>query len=255
MQVELELPTPTPFIYTVVQNDTLFAIAARFNISLDALLAANAGVDARALSPGAQLIIPTGDEAAATAVPQITPAPARTSPVQCYSSPAGELRCFLLVTNDSSQVLENVTGIIQLLGTSGEVLANMEAVPPLDIVPVGGRMPLVGYLAEEPAGWTQAQAELLSAFWLPESDDLYLDVNVDYDWAAANQGLAARVQGQLELAADASTIWVLTVAYDSAGNVVGLRRWESSGDTAFNFWVYSLAGEISSVEVLAQARP
>lgn len=252
---ELVLPTPTPFIYTVVQNDTLFAIAANFNISLDALMAANPGVDARALSPGTELIIPTGAEAAATSIPQITPVPVTVLPVQCYSSAAGELWCFLPVVNDGDQPLENVTGIIQLVDASGEVLANMEAVPPLDVVAVGTKMPLVGYLDEAPAGWTQAQAELLSAFWLPSIEGLYVNVtDLDFDWAPAGEN-AARVQGTLNLAGDASSVWVLAVAYDSAGSIVGVRRWESAGEPSFNFWVYSLAGEIADVQVLAQARP
>lgn len=233
----------------------MFAIAANHNVSLDALMAANPGVDARALSPGAQLIIPTGAESAATALPQITPVPVTTRPVQCYATAADELWCFVLAVNEGDQALENLIGLVQLLDANGEVLANIEAVAPLDVLAVGEQMPLVAYLADAPAGWTGVQAELLSAFWLPDPEGLYVEVtNIDFNWAPAGEGKAARIQGQVNLAGEASEIWVLAVAYDALGNVVGVRRAES-GEVDFNFWVYSLGPAIAEVQVLAQARP
>lgn len=250
-------PTPTPFFYTVVQNDTFFGIAASLNIDLSALIAANPGVDPRFLSPGMELLIPSGPEASATGLPPITPVPAGTQPPVCYASAGGELWCYLPVVNEGSQILENVVGLVQLLDTGGEVLANIKAMPLLNILAPGQQMPLVAYLKEAPAGWQQARAELLSAFWLPDPAGLYLNVlDVDFEWThvSAHQR-AVRVQGQMRLAEDAAGVWVLAVAYDVGGNPVGVRRWEGRGETNFEFLLYSLGPAIAEVQVLVEAWP
>ncbi|HEY5156610.1 MAG TPA: LysM domain-containing protein, partial [Anaerolineales bacterium] len=58
--VEIVLPTPTTFIYTVVQGDTLIGIAGRYAITLEALMAANPSIQPAGLAVGAILTIPTG---------------------------------------------------------------------------------------------------------------------------------------------------------------------------------------------------
>jgi hypothetical protein len=68
--------------------------------------------------------------------------------------------------------------------------------------------------------------------------------------------LAARVVGRVEIqGGEAGTLWVLAVAYDDAGNVIGVRRWESQGQTDFDFRVYSLGPSIAEVGLLVEARP
>ncbi|RME76159.1 MAG: LysM peptidoglycan-binding domain-containing protein [Chloroflexi bacterium] len=51
-------PTPTPRIYVVQSGDTLSAIAARFNVTVEALMARNGIDDPRYLRTGQRLIIP-----------------------------------------------------------------------------------------------------------------------------------------------------------------------------------------------------
>lgn len=254
---EFQPPTPTPHVYTVVQNDTLFGIAARFNITLDALMAANPGVDARALSPGTQLLLPSGLGADTTPMPQITPYPVLAREPLCYTSAAGELWCLVLVSNDNVLSLENVTGYVRLLDASGNLLENVEAAPPLNVLPPGAAMPLVAYFPIAPAGWAEAEAGIASAFSVQEDAALYVRVdNIDFTWAAAAQDAkAARVQGGVALAGPASSVWVMAVAYDATGQPVGVRRWESSGELSFDFWVYSLGADIADVQVVAEAHP
>lgn len=255
--VEFQLPTPTPHLYTVVQNDTLFAIAARFNITLEALMAANPGVDARALSPGAQLLVPSGLGASTTPMPQITPVVTTTRPPVCYGSAAGELWCLVLVVNDIEQPLENVTGFVRLLNAAGEQVETVEAVPPLNLLPPGASMALVAYVPRAPANWATAQAEIATAFGVQEDAALYVAVHsVDVSWTLGQQDAkSARVQGQASLATDAGSVWVMAVAYDAGGQPVGVRRWESSGSTQFDFWVYSLGPDIADVQVVVEAHP
>ncbi len=68
-----ETPTPTgPFVYVVVQGDTLFDIAQRFNVDLFVLIAIN-GLDPTnpVIDIGDQLTIPSAD----TEMPTATPLP------------------------------------------------------------------------------------------------------------------------------------------------------------------------------------
>jgi hypothetical protein len=54
---------------------------------------------------------------------------------------------------------------------------------------------------------------------------------------------------------------VLASAYDAAGNVIGVRRWESTAalnadaPVSFDFPVSSVGPGIAKVEFLAEARP
>lgn len=255
--LEFVPPTPTPQIYVVVPNDTLFTIAARLEITLDALMAANPGVDARALAPGTELLIPSGAMAATTPLPQITPVPVAARPPRCFASQAGELRCLVLVQNDGQLPLENVTGYVRLRDASGNTLADAEAVPPLNLLPVGAAMPLIASFSVAPAGWASAQAEITSAFAVQENQAQYVRVqSVNFSWeATAPAAQAAHVRGRVELAGSASSVWVLAVAYDAGGEPVGMRRWESAGQTEFDFWVYSLGPQISDVQVVAEGHP
>jgi hypothetical protein len=58
----------------------------------------------------------------------------------------------------------------------------------------------------------------------------------------------------------ANTLWVLATAYDAAGNVVGVRRWDSpsaltaAAAVSFDFLVSSLGPGIEQVEFLAETR-
>lgn len=257
---DLPLPTPTPFMYVVVPNDTFFSIAVNLNIDLNALLAANPGVNPGALLPGMELVIPAeGQVSLGTAVPTIAPVPVELRDPVCYSSAAKELWCFVLAINSSDRTIENLTGVVQLTSANGAVLASIEAVAPLDILAASAQMPLVAYLKEMPDDWVSASAQLFTAYWLPENDAHYIEVErLDFDWDLIDYAkLGAHVQGQFDLRGNVEphNVWVLGVAYDADGNVVGVRRWESEGDLIFDFWVYSLGPQISDVRVLVEARP
>jgi hypothetical protein len=62
-------------------------------------------------------------------------------------------------------------------------------------------------------------------------------------------------------AKDARQVWVAATAYDEAGRVVGVRRWEwndglaAGGNVPFEFSVFSLGGRIERVELAVEARP
>lgn len=254
------LPTSTPFIYVVVPNDTFFSIAANLNIDLNALLAANPDVNPSVLLPGMELVIPADAQVSlGTAVPTIAPVPVELREPVCYSSAAKELWCFVLAINSGDRTIENLTGVVQLTSANGDVLTSIEVVAPLDILAAGAQMPLVAYLQEMPDDWVSATAQLFTAYWLPENEAHYIEIEaLDFDWDPIDDAkLGAYVQGQIDLKGNIQpqSVWVLGVAYDASGNVVGVRRWESEGELVFDFWVYSLGPQISDVRVLVEARP
>lgn len=80
MIVEIS-PTPSvmPSQYTVAAGDTMWGIAARFDVSLDEIVAANPNTDPDLLHPGDVLVIPApGAIRVAVATPPPTAAPAAT---------------------------------------------------------------------------------------------------------------------------------------------------------------------------------
>jgi LysM repeat protein len=255
------LPTATPRVYVIEEGDTLFGIAALNALTVDQLLAANPGVNPLLLSPGTSLVIPqpSADGTVVPALPSPTPVPVTVSEAQCYGTVAGELWCFMVVHNENAFAVESVTGVVQLLDFDGEALAVLEAVPGLNLLDAGAEIPLVAYSAQPPDGWVSAQGQLLSSYQLPETGAYYIGAalqQTDVDISA--NGLSARVLGEVALdgGATAGEVWVLAVAYDAAGDVVGVSRWEREAtENEFYFWVYSLGPAIERVEMLVEARP
>lgn len=252
------LPTPTPHIHTVVEGDTLFEIAVENGVTVDMLMLANPAVDPRVLTPGTQLVIPAPNSTVVPAIPSPTPAAVLARAVKCYATTAGELWCFLPVENANAFSLENIVGIVQLLDANGHVLASVEAVPPLNLLPAGNSMPLVSYLQEVPQDWVSARGQVFSAYPVAQESDYYIGAVIQQtEIDASETGLAARVHGLVQVSGDlpAGVVWVLAVAYDADGDVVGVYRWERQDSDEFSFWVYSLGPEIAEVELLVEARP
>lgn len=241
----------------MVEGDTFFTIAARFEIDLDALMAANPGVDPRLLKPGTTLTLPSAGGPVSTGIPTPTPVALTIADPDCYSTTAGELWCLLNVENPLPVNVENPIAAVQLLSADGEVIATVETTPPLNLLPAGESMPLVAFVSDPPQGWVMARGQLLTAFALGVESDYYLAANIQgVSIDILDNGLAAKMQGSVEVqGGEAKTIWVLAVAYDGSGSVVGFRRWESEGETEFDFMLYSLGPKIVDTKLLVEARP
>ena len=256
------LPTPTPFIYTIRANDTLSGIASRFGVSLEALLAANPGIQPTTLSIGQNLTIPTGSEIPGEPTP--TPAPLAVTQVRCWPESGGGLWCFGLVINEHGDTLENLSARISLLDEDGGELAAGIAYGLLDVLPPGASMPLAYHFVPPLDPQAVARLQVLTAIRLLPGDTRYLPVMLTGTLVAVDAGgRTATVSGQAVLTrpGTAGSLWVLATAFDADGNVVGLRRWEATealtGQTPlrFEFLVSSLGAPIERVEFLAEARP
>ena len=255
------LPTPTPHLYTVEQNDTLTGIARKHDITLEELVAANPSVGSQALTVGFVLVIPPQQEAASE--PTAPPLPVSIQQTKCYQNQDGSLWCLALLKNGYADAIQNLSINVSLLDSNGKVASIQTAYAPLDLLPSGKSIALgTLFMAPIPDGYS-TQTQILSASSLPSTDKHYQLVHfqnylVEVDWRA----MSATVSGQVVLdkrSDSANRIWILAVVYDSSGNVIGFRRWESNDQLStedvlsFDFGVSSLGPEIDHIDLLVEA--
>ena len=261
--VNTPLPSPTPFTYTIQAGDTLSALAQKFGVPLDALIAANPNVSPNAMSVGQTLLIPT-DENNPTGEATPTPVPFAITQIQCYPTLDNGMWCFALARNDSADALENVSARLSLLSADGGLIAAQVAIPPLNVLPPHSSLPLTVFFPSPAPVDASPHAQILSATILQPNDARYLNASLLNPLTEiASDGRTARTSGQVSLPADnvpAQTVWVAAVAYDAAGRVVGFRRWEGSGlqpgaSIQFVLTVASLGSRVTRVELFVEARP
>ena len=258
----ISLPTPTIFTYTVVQGDTLSSIAQRNGITLEALLTANPGISPTALSVGARLVIPAGNQVAGE--PSPTPAALPVRQARCWPESTAGLWCFVLLQNGYAETLENLSAQFVLLDSSGQEITSQVVFALLDILPPGASVPLAAHFAPPVPSDASLHVQVLTAIRLLPGDTRYLPVELENTLVSVDaSGRSAEVSGRVVRTGPdtAHTLWLLATAYDAAGDVVGVRRWESPGaltaqaQGTFGFLVSSVGPGIIRVEFLAEARP
>ena len=259
---EISLPTPTPVSYTVVRGDTLSSIALSHGITLEALLSANPGISPTSLAVGEKLVIPSAGQVISEASP--TPAVLTLKQARCWPEATGGLWCFGLLQNDYGETLENISAQFVLVEASGQEITNQAAYGLLDILPPGKSMPLAAHFAAPEQTVARLQVKVLTAIRLLPGDTRYLPVELENTLVRVDaSGRSAEVSGRAVLTGtgSAGTLWLLATAYDAAGEVVGVRRWESAdaltvqAPVGFDFMVSSLGARITRVEFLVEARP
>jgi hypothetical protein len=249
--------------YTVVEGDTMLAIALRNGIELEDLLAVNPEVNPRLLSVGTVLVIPLGE--IIPAVPMTaTPLPVTTTTPDCHVAPDG-VWCFLVVTNDRSRPLENISARIVLYNQSGEMIADGIGIAALNLVPVDEAIPLVVFFPGSQTDEITAFGELITAQTVPKNDDRYLNAWLEVkQMDLSDDNMQAEVNGSFGIpkkSLPGSLVWIAAIAYDAEGRVVGIRKIEEiepiePGDSReFSLIVYSLGPQIKEVKVFIEARP
>jgi len=237
-------------------------IAEKFGISLDDLLAANPEISSNAMSVGTTLKIPS-DPSNPSGEPTPTPAPFTIQQIECHPTADGGMWCFVLAHNDFPDFIENVSAQVSLVDANGKVLGSQTALLPLNILPPNTSLPLAVYFPNVPTD-AKPQVQILTAIKLLPNDARYLPATINNTLVQVNaSGRSAQVSGQVLLHGDkaASQVWVTGTAYDEAGGVVGVRRWESKagmsadGSLPFEFMLSSVGGKIAHVEFAVEARP
>lgn len=251
----------------------MLGIALRFGVSLEDLLAANPEVDPRFLSIDTNLIIPLKEEETLVVMTP-TPPSVELKPPDCYRTADAGGWCFLLVKNTQPYALENISARISLYSADGEEIVGETGITPLNLLPAGESMPIAVFFWPPVLEGFSAYADRFTALAVPKKDERYLNVSVRVDQVEIDsKGLQAQIRGIIELpkkSSPADLLWLAGIAYDSAGHVVGLRKWEAPGNgdadnrgyalnngesLPFDLEVYSLGPEIRHVEVIAEARP
>lgn len=135
------VPTVTPEIYIVRENDTLLDIALRVGIDLQALRAANPDINPEMLQIGQPLVIPS---AATPQQPILTPAerPNLTLlPPQCIETISSSILCLGRVLNETDMPVGRVSILVQLLGEDETTLMEQIAAVEQQVIPPGGDAP------------------------------------------------------------------------------------------------------------------
>lgn len=257
--------TPTPRVYSVKDNDTMFVIAFRNGLTLDELQKANPDVDPYTLSAGMTLKIPAPSNVSATAqAPTPTPAAMTIGPVQCLATSTGGTYCFALVTNAQAFDLGSISAEFRLSNPlNGEVLTQ-PATLPVSRLTAGSAVPFFAYFAPPVFAAPVAFLQLQTAI---QAGDTSARPAVAIDSPLvqiAEGGLSAVVNGAVTLGADsvpASTAWMTAAAFDASGSLIGIRRIELTGEikaggtSPFTLTLYSLSGKIDKVELYVDAIP
>ncbi len=260
--------TPTPRTHVVKAGEDMSGIALRYRVKLSDLKAANPSVTPNVMRIGTVLIIPGTAIPNPTVVTPTQPPPdVLLGPVRCDLDAQGGATCFVVAHNRGETAAENVSVAISLLDPQArpeDKPIRQVATTPLNLLPAGIDMPLMAYFQAPLPVAFEAVAELDSSLPASEGEKRYLALElqnkqVDY----LPYGLSAEVSGEAVSQSDqkAAVVWVLAIAYDNAGNVVGLRRWENSaplpakGRLPFSLMVYSTGAKIAQVILLGEARP
>ena len=261
---EIPAPTPTPFIYTVVEDDTLTSISFRHSVTLEDLIAANPGIDPNFLTIGLTLTIPL-DGVIAAALPTPTPIPMVVKLPNCYPSADGSLICMAVVENDQNFAVENIVVSISLQPDGGGDPVTKTAIMPLNILPAGKQSAVSTSFQPPIQNDYVPKANLLTVIPVLNGDQRYLDSELRVsEIMIAPDGNQARVRGSVMLSPEqpsANIIWVSALAYDTQKNIVGIRKWvandilEAGDQIDFDLVVYSLGPSIEYVEIMAETRP
>jgi LysM repeat protein len=258
------LSSPTPFTYTVKSGDSISSIALQFGVSMDDLHAANPEISPNAMSIGQVIRIPSNPENP-SGEPTPTPVPFTVEQIECYPTADRGMWCFVLVHNDFSDFMENISAQVTLVNSDNSALASQAALLPLNILPPNSSLPLTVFFPPDVPFDAKSQVQLLTAIRLLPDDERYLPATVSNTLVQVNAGgRSALVNGQVLLpegVSSASQVWVAATAYNEAGRVIGVRRWEwddglaAGGNLPFEFILSSIGGTISHVEFAVEARP
>ena len=250
------IPTPTPFIHIVQQDETLYWIAVRYDVTLDRLVSANPGLDSSMLSVGTEVIIPRPEEENRPPTP--TPYALLQDSPQCYPTANGDLYCYVLVTNNQNISLENISLAFNLYSEDQELLGSQIAFPPLNTLFPDQSIPIGVLLADTPADQSRISTTLLTAY--PSNLQDPLVIITDFSLEYAQENTIVRIQGEYEILEEGlqgRQAWIVGVGY-SEGRPAALRKWvretesEQSDPNSFDFLLYSLGPEIDQVQLFSE---
>ena len=252
--------TPAPVTHEVALQETISSIALRYGLDMGTVLAANPGLNPRALTVGTEIIVPIGDTASQIGMVS-EPLELELGSPECIPTFEKGLWCFVQVKNSLEQASSMVVVSVSLEEPGGKQIRQINVPLLLHKIESGQTIPVIAYFAPPIQDGVAATADLISALPLSESRRSFLPIAVVND----NVDLAGRtalVSGELEISGepgDLATMRVAAIAYDVDGRLVGARRMESEltlepGDAVdFSVQLFSFGGSIANVIIYAEA--
>jgi len=166
------------------------------------------------------------------------------------------------VRNTLDEAVENISGVIRLYDQSGHQVASKNAVTLLNLLEPKMKAPLSAFFEPPVGDWQLAQGQILTAVTVNQYEERYLQGQFTrLDVGVAEGGLQAEVNGNLAFQSGGlpDYVWILAIAYDSNGELVGVKRWEAPLDLLtdsldFSFEVFSLGRPIDKVTLQYEAR-
>lgn len=161
--------------------------------------------------------------------------------------------------------LENLTAEFRLTDPSTGEVVSQSAQFPLSRLKAGTALPFYTYFSPPVTGNPQIDLKILTAAAVESGsgDQMFLNIE-DNQFTVAPDGLSAVFSGGAILQGEgwsANRIVLAAVAYNSSGEVIGVRRVEESTSLAsgeeysFEITVYSTGGKIANVMVFGEALP
>lgn len=250
---ETPVPSPTPRTYTIQSNDTIIGIAKKLDLTPEAILMANPGINASALIIGSSINLPSDQDDPDKIF--IAPAPLKIHQPICFIQ-LDLLRCAASVINESDAVVENISVDLYLIGVNGEELGKISVPTLLNALYPGETQPAIGTF-DLPEQFNSVQAVLTSAFVAPDPqfsrdhDGVTTTTSISWD------GRSAMVAGSMT-PVDGKNVWVAALGFDEDGVLCATRRWEWNADPQpvseqFTIDLVSFGGQIEKVDVLVES--
>jgi LysM repeat protein len=257
----LPSPTSTPRVHTIKSGETLLGIAWFYNVSLDELKAMNQDVNPNIMIVGTDLLIPVATLPPTNLTPEPTPIQLPLEGLNCLPDAEGGVWCFVWVNNTSSEAYENVTIGFNLADLQATQVFSSQGTAPLNILLAGEKIPVALYFPGPVPQPFQKSAQFVSAVPYNPESGRYLPINIEVtsDNPALEDQLVS-IKGIFTLDEPASNVAIVVVALDEQGNLVGLRRWQSTlseptKEGAFQIDLAAMSGKIVEYLLFAEAQP
>jgi LysM repeat protein len=257
----LPSPTSTPRVHTIKLGETLGGIAWIYGVSLDALKEMNPDTNPNVMIVGETLLIPVETLPPANLTPVPTPIQLPLEGLNCVAVADGGAWCFVWVHNTSLESYENVNVSFNLADLQASQVFSRQGTAPLNILLAEEKMPIAIYFPGPIPQPFQKSAQFSSAVpYNPESGRyLNIEININSDLSLLD-GQLLTIRGEFSLKDPASYVSIVAVALDDQGQLIGLRRWQSSltdpvlqGD--FLIELASVSGIIAEYQLFAEAQP
>lgn len=253
-------PTATPLIHVLALGETISSIALRYGLDMVTVLAANPGLNPRALTVGTEIIVPIGDTASQIGMVS-EPMELELGSPECIPTFEKGLWCFVQVKNTLEQASTMVVVSVSLEDPGGNQNRQINVPLLLHKIEPGQTIPVVAYFTPPIPEGVTTTADLISALPITESRRSFLPTAIVNDIVDL-AGRTTLVNGEVEIngePGDLATMRVAAMAYDAGGRLVGARRMEREitlepGDAPdFSLQLYSFGGSIANVIIYAEA--